>query len=85
MALREVKHNRDDELNAENLRGGAVQPTCPAPFFIDPTLLFEGVPCPRDQFRNRVDHRYREPWSLSKLCHQGDWDHGLSVSNISHR
>jgi hypothetical protein len=26
--------------------GGAGQRTCPAPRFIDPTLLFEGVPCP---------------------------------------
>jgi hypothetical protein len=25
--------------------GGTGQPNCPAPFFIDPTPLFEGVPC----------------------------------------
>src|SRR5258707_11205744 len=81
MAVREAKHNRGEEFKCGEPSGGAGQPTCPAPFFIDLTLLFEGVPCPETSSRT-ASTAATAALPSSKLGHQGNWDHSLSVSTM---
>jgi hypothetical protein len=45
MAVPELKHNRDEKLNVENLQATPGNGSAPHRLFIDPTL-FEWVPCP---------------------------------------